>query len=76
MGEIEDQAMHVVNAYEDHYFDKPKRAVFDAILNRSLAPVNFGIDDDIYETLTALGRRYPDEFKRFIEELTSKGLLS
>jgi hypothetical protein len=76
MGEIEDQAMHVLNAYEDHYLDKAKISVFDAILNRSLMPVNAGVDDDIYETIAVLGRRYPDEFKRFIEELRSNGLLS
>ena len=75
MGEIEDLAMNVANAYEDAYFDKQKRPVFDAILNGSLSAVDLAGDDDIYENVAALGRRYPAEFKRFIEELRQKRLL-
>ncbi|HSW65141.1 MAG TPA: hypothetical protein VLH56_17810 [Dissulfurispiraceae bacterium] len=76
MGEIEDLSMNVANAYQDNYFDKQKRPVFDAILNRYLTAVDTGRDEDVYEVIATLGRRHPAEFQQFIEELRQKGLLS
>lgn len=76
MGEIEDLSMNVANAYEDSYFDKQKRPVFDAILNRYLAAVDTGREEDVYEVIVALGRRHPAEFQQFIAELRQNKLLA
>ncbi len=75
MGEIEDMAMNVANAYEDHYFNTAKRAVFDALLNRYLSVAGSIADDDLYENVVTLGQRHPDEFRRFIDELRQSNLL-
>ncbi len=75
MGEIEDLAMSVANAYEDNYFNTAKRAVFDAVLNRYLSVAGAIADDDLYENIVTLGRRHPEEFARFVDELRQSSLL-
>jgi hypothetical protein len=74
MGETEDIAMMIVNAYEDVYTDRNKRAVFDGVLNRYLSLLAME-EGDPYDSLVELGRAYRSEFDEMVKELKALSLL-
>ncbi len=75
MGEIEDTAVKIVNAFEDSYFDKEKRAVFTALFDRFLAAIDLD-DPDPYEVIVQLGYRYRFEYDQLVQALKDRGLLT
>jgi hypothetical protein len=75
MGEIEDLAMKVVQAYEDKYFDRAKREVFDALFNRYLNMVDLDGNMDPYEAIVSLGRQYRFEFDQLVKALSDRKLI-
>lgn len=74
MGETEDIAMMIVNAYEDIFTDRNKRAVFDGILNRYLSLLAME-EGDPYDSLVELGRSHRAGFDQMVQELQSRSLL-
>jgi len=75
MGEIEDTAERIVNAFEDSYFDQEKRAVFTSIFDRFLAAIDID-DPDPYDAIVQLGYRYRFEFDQLVQALKERGLLT
>jgi hypothetical protein len=75
VAEIEDLAMKVVHAYEDSYFDRAKRDVFDTLFNRYLGMVDLAGDIDPYEAVVSLGRQYRTEFDQFVKILSERKLI-
>jgi hypothetical protein len=75
MGEIEDLAMKVVQAYEDNYLDRARREVFDAVFNRYLNRVDLDRDMDPYEAAVSLGRQYRPEFDQLVKFLSERKLI-
>jgi hypothetical protein len=75
VAEIEDLAMKVVHAYEDNYFDRAKRDVFDTLFNRYLGMVDLAGDMDPYEAVVSLGRQYRPEFDQLVTALRDRKLI-
>jgi hypothetical protein len=76
MGDIEDMAMKVVNAYEDLYFEKEKRSTFESILSRYIPMVDPEGDMDLYGATVALGRQHPPEFGQMFRALKDRALVA
>ena len=75
MGEIEDTAERIVNAFEDSYLDQEKRAVFTSIFNRILAAMDID-DPDPYDVIVQLGYRRRFEYDQLVQALKDRGLLT
>ena len=75
MGEIENIAMKICNIYEDFYFDKEKRKIFDDLFNRYLSVVDLHGTMDVYEAIVSLGRGHRFEFDQLVKALKDQSLL-
>lgn len=75
MGEIEDIAIKIYNAYEDFYFDKEKRKIYDDLFNRYLSVVDLYGTMDVYEAVVSLGHQHPFEFDELVKALKDQSLL-
>jgi len=75
MGEIENIAMKICNIYEDFYFDKEKRIIFDDLFNRYLSVVDLHETTDVYDAIVSLGRGHQFEFDQLVKALKDQSLL-
>lgn len=75
MGTMEDVAMKITHAFEDDFFNKERREMFEVIFNRYLSMVDLD-GADLYEAMLSLGRSYPFEFEQMVKAFKDKGLIS
>jgi hypothetical protein len=75
MGKIEDIAMKIYNVYEDFYFDKEKRKIFDDLFIRYLSVVDLHETTDVYDAIVSLGLRHRFEFDQLVKALKDQSLL-
>jgi hypothetical protein len=62
-------------AFEDQFFEKGKRRMFQMIFEKYLNPVDPAGTLEPYDAIIKLGRKSPDEFERMVAELREKGLI-
>ena len=75
MGEIENISMKICNIYEDFYFDKEKRIIFDDLFNRYLSAVDLYETTDVYDAIVSLGLRHRSDFDQLVKALKDQSLL-
>jgi hypothetical protein len=75
MGEIEDTAMKIFNAYEDHYLDKEKRKIFEDLFDRYLTVVDTTGQTEPYDAIVKLGHRHRLEFDKMVKSLKDHSLI-
>ncbi len=75
MGEIEDMAMKIFNAYEDGFYEKDKRKIFENLFNRYLNIVDTLGTMHLYDAIVSLGNRHRLEFDQMVKELKGNSLI-
>jgi predicted urease superfamily metal-dependent hydrolase len=75
MGEIENMAMKIFNAFEDFYLDKEKRTYFEALFDKYLSIVDIDGKTETYDAIVSLGRYHPVEFDQMVKALKDQSLL-
>ena len=75
MPELEDAAIAIVNAYDDHYMDKVKRNVFEHLFSRYLPIVDPAGSMEAYDSLVLLAYNHREEFDHIVSELKKLSLL-
>ncbi len=75
MGEIEDMAMKIFNAYEDVFYEKNKRKIFENLFNRYLNIVDTLGTMHLYDAIVSLGNRHRLEFDQMVKELKGNSLI-
>lgn len=76
MGDIENTAMKIFNAYDDYYLDEEKRKIFEELFDRYLTAVDLDGKSEPYEVLVMLGQKHRDEFDAMVKILKDRVLLS
>lgn len=74
MASIENTAMKITQAFEDDYFNKERREMYNVIFTRYLSMVEFE-GPDPYEAIISLGRSYPYEFGQMVRAFEDQGLI-
>jgi hypothetical protein len=75
MGEIENMAMTIFNAYEDYYLDKGKRKIFEDLFDKFLTAVDVDGKAEPYEALVLLGERFRSDFDQMVKILRDHSLI-
>jgi hypothetical protein len=75
MGEIEDMAMKIFNAYEDFYLDKDKRKIFEDLFDKFLSVVDINGQMEPYDATVALGRSHRSKFDQMVKSLKDQSLI-
>jgi len=75
MSEIEDTAIAIINAYDDHYMDKAKRNVFEHLFTNYLSLVDPAGSMEAYDSLVLLANSHRAEFDIIVSELKKLSLL-
>jgi hypothetical protein len=75
MGEIENVAMRIFNAYEDYYLDEERRKIFEELFDKFLAPVDAEGKAEPYEVMLLLGERSRSDFDRMVKILRDHSLI-
>lgn len=75
MGEIEDMAMKIFNAYEDFYLDKDKRKIFEDLFDKFLSTVDINGKMEPYDAIVALSRSHRSEFDQMVKSLKDQSLI-
>jgi hypothetical protein len=68
-------AQTITWAFEDQFFEKDKRRMFQLIFERYLNPVDPAGELEPYDAIIKLGRKSPDDFNKMVKELRDKGLI-
>ncbi|MBI3591889.1 MAG: hypothetical protein HY099_00090 [Nitrospirae bacterium] len=76
MPEIEDIAFKISAAFEDFYFQVPRRNAFNAVFNKYLSLVDPAGAMEPYDAVVELGYRHRDEFDAMVKELRELSLIS
>lgn len=76
MGEIQDMAMKIFNAFEDFYLDKDKRKIFNDLFDRYLSIVDVDGRTDTYDAIVSLGVHHRSEFDQMVRVLKEHSLIS
>ncbi len=75
MGEIENIAMKIFNAYEDYYLDRDKSKIFEELFDRYLTVVDTDGKTEPYDALVQLAYRYRAEFDQMVKILKDHSLI-
>ncbi len=75
MGEIEDIAMKIFNAYEDYLLDKDKRKIFEDLFDRYLSAIDTEGNMEPYDAIVLLGRRSRSDFDKMVKTLRDHSLI-
>ncbi len=75
MGEIEDMAMKIFNAYEDFYLNKDKRKIFEDLFDKFLSTVDINEKMEPYDVIVALGISHRSEFDQMVKSLKDQSLI-
>ena len=75
MSTVEETAVAIINAYDDHYMDKAKRNVFEHLFTNYLPLVDPAGSMEAYESLVLLANRHRAEFDFIVSELKKLSLL-
>jgi hypothetical protein len=75
MGEIEDTAMKIFNAYEDVFYEKEKKKIFESLFDKYL-----NIADPVetmhpYDVIVSLGHHHRIEFDQLVKALKDHSLI-
>lgn len=73
--EIALMAQTISWAFEDQFFEKEKRGLFQMIFERYLSDIDPSGDLEPYDAIVQLGRRHPENFGLMVAELKKKGLI-
>ncbi|MGB9716336.1 MAG: hypothetical protein ACPL1G_08025 [Thermodesulfovibrionales bacterium] len=75
MGEIENMAMKIFNAYEDVFYEKEKKRVFEELFDRYLTIADpVGVMEP-YDAIVFLGHNHPVEYDQLIKALKENFLI-
>lgn len=75
MGDLENMAMKIFNAYEDFALDKEKMGIFEDLFDRYLTVVDVDGKAEPYDALVSLGRQHPEDFEKMVKTLKDQSLL-
>ena len=75
MSTVEETAVAIINAYDDHYMDKAKRNVFEHLFTNYLSMVDPSGSMEAYDSLVLLANRHRAEFDFIVSELKRLSLL-
>lgn len=75
MGEIENMAMKIFNAYEDFYLDKDKRKIFEGFFDKYLTIVDVDGKTEPYDAIVLLGLYHRSEFDQMVKVLKDNSLI-
>ena len=75
MGEIENIAMKIFNAYEDYCLDKDKSKIFEELFDKYLTIVDTDGKTEPYDAIVELAYRYRAEFDQMVKILKDHSLI-
>lgn len=75
MEKISLMAQKISFSFEDHYTDKEKTEIFNALFNKYLSPYDPDGVMEPYDAIILLGRKNPEEFDRMIQEMKDLSLI-
>ena len=75
MSTVEETAIAIINAYDDHYMDKAKRNVFEHLFTNYLSLVDPAGSMEAYDSLVLLANSHRAEFDIIVSELKKLSLL-
>ncbi len=75
MGEIEDMAMKIFNAYDDVFYEKEKKKIFEKLFDKYLTIVDPVGMMEPYDAIVFLGHNHPKEYDQFLKALKDNFLI-
>jgi hypothetical protein len=69
-------AQKISFAFEDFYFNKEKRDLFNALFNRYLSSVDPSGSMEPYDAIILLARKDPGQFDLMVQEMKEFSLIS
>ncbi len=69
-------AQEISFAFEDTFHEENKRKLFESFFQKYLALVDFGPTQIPYDAMLLLGRKFPEEFNRMVQEMKDASLIS
>jgi hypothetical protein len=75
MGEIEDTAMRIFNAYEDVFYEKEKKKIFESLFDKYLNIADPVGTMEPYDAIVSLGHRHRIEFDLLVKALKDNSLI-
>jgi len=75
MGEIEDIAMKIFHAYEDVFYEKDKKKIFENLFDRYLNIVGPVGTMHPYDAIVSLGFRHRSDFDQMVKVLKEHSLI-
>jgi hypothetical protein len=75
MGEIEDMAMKIFNAYEDVFYEKEKNKIFESLFDKYLTIADTVGTMEPYDAIVCLGHRHRLEFDQLVKALKDHSLI-
>ena len=75
MGEIENLAEKIFNAYDDNYPDEDKRKIFEETFDKYLTAVDLDGKTEPYEAMVTLGYRHRADFDKMVKTLKDHSLI-
>jgi hypothetical protein len=75
MGEIEDMAMKIFHAYEDVFYEKDKKKIFENLFDKYLTIADPVGTMHPYDAIVFLGSRHRLEFDRMVKALKEQSLI-
>jgi hypothetical protein len=75
MRDIEDMAMKIFNAYEDVFYEKEKKKIFENLFDKYLTIADTVGTMEPYDAIVSLGYRHRLEFDQLVKALKDHSLI-